>query len=335
MTIPRHRLRRPASLIPSGIAAAVPGGPDPDAVPLLPARDYSRLKALLRRLRDPADPTAQVLADKLGRCRVVPPGDLPSWVAALGTRIVFAVEGGAILSRTLAMPEDDPQDGTALAVSTPVGAALLGTAARDLVEAVGQDGRRAALRLLAVHHGPGRWPATAMPPDRRAGSAALRSRERHSDGPPRGRDMTRVRRMSMQAGTETAALRPPLLMSMGDHDRLVALAEVAARRSPLVARLLQEETDRAEVVPAGGQVPAGVVALGSVAEFRDAATGETRRVQLVLPGEADIAEGRISVLSLVGAGLVGLSEGQSIDWPTQDGRLRRLTVLRVGAPPPA
>ncbi|TCZ59768.1 nucleoside diphosphate kinase regulator [Roseicella aquatilis] len=139
----------------------------------------------------------------------------------------------------------------------------------------------------------------------------------------------------MQAGTETAALRPPLLMSMGDHDRLVALAEVAARRSPLVARLLQEETDRAEVVPAGGQVPAGVVALGSVAEFRDAATGETRRVQLVLPGEADIAEGRISVLSLVGAGLVGLSEGQSIDWPTQDGRLRRLTVLRVGAPPPA
>ena len=44
-----------------------------------------------------------------------------------------------------------------------------------------------------------------------------------------------------------------------------------------------------------------------------------------------IDEGRISVLSLVGAGLMGLSEGQSIDWPTQDGRHRRLTVLRVGA----
>ncbi|MCB4825435.1 nucleoside diphosphate kinase regulator [Roseicella aerolata] len=135
----------------------------------------------------------------------------------------------------------------------------------------------------------------------------------------------------MHEVSEARALRPPLVMSAEDHARLVALAEVITRRSPLVARLLMEEADRAEVMPAG-QVPAGIVAVGSIVEFRDAATGEERRVQVVLPGEADIAEGRISVLSLVGAGLIGLSEGQSIDWPTQDGRLRRLTVLRVEAP---
>ncbi len=132
----------------------------------------------------------------------------------------------------------------------------------------------------------------------------------------------------MQAKTETAALRPPVVLSAEDHARLVALAEVMVRRSPLVARLLLEEADRAEVVPAG-HLPPDVVALGSRVEFRDAATGETRWVQLVLPGEADIDQGRISVLSLVGAGLVGLTAGDSIDWPTQDGRLRRLTVLRV------
>lgn len=137
----------------------------------------------------------------------------------------------------------------------------------------------------------------------------------------------------MNERTETGALRPPLLMSAEDHDRLVGLAGVVERRNPLVARLLMEEADRAEVVPAG-QVPAGVVAVGSTVEFRDEATGEARRVQVVLPGEADIAAGRISVLSLVGAGLMGLSEGQAIDWPTQDGRLRRLTVLHVAAPTP-
>ncbi len=128
------------------------------------------------------------------------------------------------------------------------------------------------------------------------------------------------------------ALRPPVLMSAEDHTRLAALARVTVRRNPFVARLLMEETDRAEVVPAG-QMPPGVVTVGSVVEFHDAATGGTRRVQLVLPSEADITEGRISVLSVVGAGLVGLSQGQSIDWPTQDGRLRRLTVLRVETPP--
>ena len=79
--------------------------------------------------------------------------------------------------------------------------------------------------------------------------------------------------------SEARALRPPLVMSAEDHARLVALAEVITRRSPLVARLLMEEADRAEVMPAG-QVPAGTVAVGSMVEFRDAATGEERRVQV-------------------------------------------------------
>ncbi|KAA2212970.1 nucleoside diphosphate kinase regulator [Teichococcus oryzae] len=137
----------------------------------------------------------------------------------------------------------------------------------------------------------------------------------------------------MSKETEAGALRPQLVMSASDHGRLMALAEATARRSPLVARLLLEEVDRADVVPAG-QVPADVVAVGSFVEFHDATTNETRRVQVVLPGEADIAAGRISVLSLVGAGLMGLPVGQAIDWPTQDGRVRRLTVLRVDAPAP-
>lgn len=135
----------------------------------------------------------------------------------------------------------------------------------------------------------------------------------------------------MHMTTEVEALRPPVVMSAADHERLVALADIMARRNPLLSRLLLEETDRAEVVPAG-ELPPGIVALGSLVEFHDAATGEARRVRIVLPGEADIAAGRVSVLSLVGAGLIGLSEGQSIEWPTQDGRLRRLTVLRVEAP---
>jgi regulator of nucleoside diphosphate kinase len=138
----------------------------------------------------------------------------------------------------------------------------------------------------------------------------------------------------MTEGREAKALRPPLLMSDEGYTHLVALAGVTSRNNPLVSRLLMEEADRAEVVP-DGELPAAVVALGSLVEFRDTATGVTRQVQLVLPGVANLAEGRISVLSLVGAGLIGLSEGQSIDWPTQDGRLRRLSVLRVQAAPDA
>jgi len=54
-----------------------------------------------------------------------------------------------------------------------------------------------------------------------------------------------------------------------------------------------------------------------------------RRVQIVYPHEADIAADRISVLTLIGAALIGLQAGQSIDCPTVDGPTRALTVLGV------
>ena len=78
-----------------------------------------------------------------------------------------------------------------------------------------------------------------------------------------------------------------------------------------------------------GEVPADVVAMHSHVEYRDEATGAVRWVELVYPHEADIAQGRVSVLTPVGTGLLGLTAGRTILWPTQDGRERRLTVLRV------
>ncbi len=125
-----------------------------------------------------------------------------------------------------------------------------------------------------------------------------------------------------------ATRRPPILLSESEHDILVGLAAGGARRHPEAARLLMEEADRADLVPAA-RLPRNVVALGSHVVFTDEATGVSRRVQLVMPAEADIGQGRISILSLVGAGLIGLRAGQSIDWPVQDGRLRRLHVVSV------
>ncbi len=40
---------------------------------------------------------------------------------------------------------------------------------------------------------------------------------------------------------------------------------------------------------------------------------------LVFPAEADIAAGKVSVLTPVGAALIGLSKGESIAWTARDG----------------
>jgi len=120
---------------------------------------------------------------------------------------------------------------------------------------------------------------------------------------------------------------PAIIVSVTDHHRLLGLAEAAEGRIPDVASVLQSEMERAHVV-AADEVPDNVVRMGSIVEF-SADAGQRRRVTLVYPVEADIAEGRISILTPIGAALIGLSQGQSIAWTARDGRRHRLTVLEV------
>ena len=130
------------------------------------------------------------------------------------------------------------------------------------------------------------------------------------------------------SSTTTAPARPKIILSRTDAETLSALAERMEASSPQAAELLLNEIERAEVRP-DAKVPGNVVRMGSTVEFLDEAHGATRTVQLVLPTEADIAAGRISALTPVGAGLIGLAEGQSILWPDREGVKRPLRILRV------
>lgn len=132
---------------------------------------------------------------------------------------------------------------------------------------------------------------------------------------------------------EAGADQPPLLVSADDHHRLITLAQATVERYPADdVLMLLDELQRADIVPPDW-MPEEVVAMNSYVEFTDDRTGATRRVQLVFPYQADISKGRISVLSLVGAALIGLAEGQSIVWRTRDKRPRRLSVRRVSREP--
>jgi regulator of nucleoside diphosphate kinase len=126
--------------------------------------------------------------------------------------------------------------------------------------------------------------------------------------------------------------RPNIIVSAADERRLTDLAITALDQAPEVAAELLLEIERAKIVPAQA-VPANVVQMGSTVEFTT--EGLRRRVALVFPGQADITAAKISILTPIGAALIGLSEGQSITWMTRDGRSRRLTVLAVEplAPP--
>lgn len=125
----------------------------------------------------------------------------------------------------------------------------------------------------------------------------------------------------------TEQRKPPITMTRSDHERLSRLADSIAEASPAVADTLFAELDRARVV-ADTEIGLDVVRMGSTLSFTTD-TGEDRTVTLVFPQEADIAAGKISIHTPIGAALIGLSAGQSIDWTARDGRTHRLTVRSV------
>ncbi|WP_249694534.1 nucleoside diphosphate kinase regulator [Stappia sp. WLB 29] len=127
--------------------------------------------------------------------------------------------------------------------------------------------------------------------------------------------------------------KPAITLTRSDHERLSGLADSISTRNPAVAEQLASELDRARIVD-DRRISADVVRMGSRLRFTTDA-GEDRTVTLVFPGEANIAEGKISVLTPIGAALIGLSAGQSIDWTALDGHTHRLTVESVELPVPA
>lgn len=120
--------------------------------------------------------------------------------------------------------------------------------------------------------------------------------------------------------------RPRIVIAKADHERLTQLADALLERRPELAEELLGELERARVA-VHGSVP-GTVQMGSAVEYRTE-DNQARRVTLVYPADADIAQGKVSILTPIGTALLGLSVGQTIDFVANDGRKHLLTVVSV------
>lgn len=118
--------------------------------------------------------------------------------------------------------------------------------------------------------------------------------------------------------------RPNIFVAPNEHEDLIDLALKGLGRSPGAALLLQE-MQRATVID---DLPANVLAMNDGVAFEYDGR-DYRDFQLVYPQCADFAGGRISVLTPVGAALIGLSAGDTMWWPDDMGGTHRLTITKV------
>lgn len=121
---------------------------------------------------------------------------------------------------------------------------------------------------------------------------------------------------------------PPVYAVEADIEALRALAAMAGTSAP-GASLYRQEFERLSILT-DDRAPF-IVRLGSTVTYRDLRTKRERTVEVVRPDRADSDENRVSVLSPIGAALLGLARDAVFRWTDVDGRLRAVKVLALHA----
>ncbi|MCC6249167.1 MAG: GreA/GreB family elongation factor [Rubrivivax sp.] len=114
---------------------------------------------------------------------------------------------------------------------------------------------------------------------------------------------------------------------------LACLRGLAAAGTPLPPELA-EALDAHDLVPPGAP-PADLVTLWSEVDLHDPATARRQRVKLCEPAASNPALGFISVLSPLGAALLGLRAGMVARWALPLGGEREALIERVTFQPVA
>lgn len=135
--------------------------------------------------------------------------------------------------------------------------------------------------------------------------------------------------MTIPTQTQTTQALPTIYVTKADFEILSNLAEAAAGRA-LGGQVLAAEMDRAVIV-AFDEAPLPFARIGSGVDYQDLTSGQARTVRLTLPRDASIDDNRISVLTPVGAALIGMTAGETFHWTDAEGRPRGVRVLAVAA----
>ena len=122
----------------------------------------------------------------------------------------------------------------------------------------------------------------------------------------------------------------PIYITELDLDRLKTLLQEAQHthyRKSEYLEMLQMEINRAEVV-SPQDIPSDVITMNSTVSLVDLDTGEEEIYTLVYPQNADLKQGKISILAPIGTAMLGYEVGDIFEWEVPAG-IRRLRVEKI------
>ena len=125
--------------------------------------------------------------------------------------------------------------------------------------------------------------------------------------------------------------RATIYVTNSDRDRLANMIELTReqddRANFMYVGKLEGELESAEVV-APDDIPPDVVTMRSKVKLKDLDTDEERIYSIVFPSEANLDEGKISILAPLATALLGYKRGNIVEVEAPS-RLRRLLISEI------
>ncbi|OTG80077.1 transcription elongation factor GreAB [Acinetobacter sp. ANC 4558] len=121
--------------------------------------------------------------------------------------------------------------------------------------------------------------------------------------------------------------KPNIIISEQDLNRLETMLE-HQKIQTVTMQHLEDELARAEVVNAT-VVPINVVTMNAKVAITIAPSITPIEVTLVYPHDFNGDKGQVNILAPVGAAILGLAEGQDIEWPQPDGHIMKVRIEKV------
>lgn len=122
--------------------------------------------------------------------------------------------------------------------------------------------------------------------------------------------------------------QPDIIISEVDYTRIDNLLQSSSGVPANIKAALQTELERADLV-SPQEIPADVVTMNSRVKFSVISTGATFTLKLVYPKDMDDSGDNISILAPVGSAMLGLKEGDEIEWPDGKGGMLQVRIESI------
>ena len=123
-------------------------------------------------------------------------------------------------------------------------------------------------------------------------------------------------------------VKNPVVVTEGDYQLLKGYINHDLEKED--AMTLSSELKRAVIV-AEDAFPPHAIRLGSKVSILDLATNKIVEFTLVMPAHAAMQSGKVSILTPMGAALIGFRKGEEVQWRVPGG-LKRFRILNVSNP---